>query len=70
LRWWEFDLTRYIIWTLEKCGLAWNVVWPKPEAETAVDPVTEDQAGALLLFGAQIKDPRLDAQRDDAKQGQ
>ena len=65
LRWWEFDLTRYIIWTLEKCGLAWNVVWPKPGAEIAVDPVTADQAGALLLFGAQIKDPRLDAKRDD-----
>ena len=65
LRWWEFDLTRYVIWSLEKCGLAWNVVWPKPDAETAVDPVTADQAGALLLFGAQIKDPRLDAKRDD-----
>jgi stearoyl-CoA desaturase (delta-9 desaturase) len=66
LRWWEFDLTRYIIWALEKCGLAWNVVWPKPDADIAVDPVTEDQAGALLLFGAQIKDPRLDAKRDEA----
>ena len=62
LRWWEFDLTRYIIWALEKCGLAWNVVWPRPNAETEVDPVTADQAGALLLFGAQIKDPRLDAE--------
>jgi len=33
LRWWEVDGTRYLIWLLEKCGLAWNVVWPKPEAE-------------------------------------
>jgi stearoyl-CoA desaturase (Delta-9 desaturase) len=68
LRWWEFDLTRYIIWALEKCGLAWNVVWPKPDAEVVVDPVTEDQAGALLLFGAQIKDPRLDSKHDDGAQ--
>jgi stearoyl-CoA desaturase (delta-9 desaturase) len=29
LRWWEFDLTRYVIWLLEKCGLAWDVVWPE-----------------------------------------
>lgn len=60
LRWWEFDLTRYLIWTLEKCGLAWNVQWPKPDAiESEPDPVSADQAGALLLFGAQIKDPSL-----------
>jgi fatty-acid desaturase len=65
LRWWEFDLTRYIIWSLEKCGLAWNVVWPQPEVvSNAVDPVSADEAGALLLFGAQIRDPRLDAEKE------
>ena len=26
--------------------------------------LTADQAGALLLFGAQIQDPRLDAKQD------
>ncbi|MEP7014428.1 MAG: acyl-CoA desaturase [Verrucomicrobiota bacterium] len=35
LRWWEFDMTRYVIWTLEKCGLAWNVVWPVAEKNAA-----------------------------------
>ncbi len=35
------------------------------DAEIAVDPVTADQAGALLLFGAQIRDPRLDAEPDE-----
>jgi fatty-acid desaturase len=34
LRWWEFDLTRYVIWMLEKCGLAWDVVWPDAEPKT------------------------------------
>jgi stearoyl-CoA desaturase (delta-9 desaturase) len=69
LRWWEFDLTRYIIWSLEKCGLAWNVVWPQPEVSPdAVDPVSADEAGALLLFGAQIRDPRLDAEKKAERQ--
>ena len=63
-RWWEFDLTRYIIWGLEKCGLAWSVHWPKPEKLETVAPVSEDEAGALLLFGAQIRDPSL---RDQAE---
>ncbi len=35
-KWWEFDMTYYSIWLLEKVGLAWNVVhkvpaWQKPE---------------------------------------
>ena len=70
LRWWEFDFTRYVIWTLEKCGLAWNVVWPKPDDVKEVDPVSEDQAGALLLFGAQIKDPALDGANANVQTGQ
>jgi stearoyl-CoA desaturase (delta-9 desaturase) len=71
LKWWEFDITRYIIWTLEKCGLAWSVVWPKPAEEGAeVDPVSADQAGALLLFGAQIEDPSLKAKRTDSPRRQ
>ena len=41
LRWWEFDLTRYIIWTLEKCGLAWNVVWPDAEP---IEESTDEEA--------------------------
>ncbi|MEP7071756.1 MAG: acyl-CoA desaturase [Verrucomicrobiota bacterium] len=43
LRWWEFDGTRYVIWLLEKCGLAWNVVWPKEE------PAAQAAAAAPLL---------------------
>src|SRR5207244_9579152 len=41
LRWWEFDLTRYIIWTLEKCGLAWKVVWPAKETKKSTDPAPD-----------------------------
>jgi stearoyl-CoA desaturase (delta-9 desaturase) len=29
LRWWQVDLSSYIIWTLERLGLAWNV-WRVP----------------------------------------
>ncbi len=25
MRWWQFDMSSYIIWTMEKLGLAWNV---------------------------------------------
>lgn len=25
MRWWQFDLSSYIIWTMEQVGLAWNV---------------------------------------------
>ena len=69
LRWWEFDATRYVIWLLEKCHLAWNVHWPNPADLKDPDPVSADQAGALLLFGAQIKDPSLDQAnlRSDAR---
>jgi hypothetical protein len=42
------------------------VVWPKPDDVKEVDPVSEDQAGALLLFGAQIKDPSLDGANANA----
>ncbi len=67
LKWWEFDLTRYLIWAFEKVGLAWSVQWPKPDAIKEVDPVSADQAGAMLLFGAQIKDPSLEASTCEPK---
>jgi hypothetical protein len=45
------------------------VVWPQPEvAPDAVDPVSADEAGAFLLFGAQIRDPRLDAEKKKKRQ--
>ena len=46
LRWWEFDLTRYCIWVLEKCGLAWDVVWP--EKEKAKETISIQPASVLL----------------------
>lgn len=33
LRWWEVDPSAMIIWTLEKAGLAWNVVRITPERQ-------------------------------------
>jgi fatty-acid desaturase len=52
-KWWEFDLTRYVIKALEKCGLAWNVVWlerePRPSPQDSQDA---DEAGAMLIFGS------------------
>ena len=54
LKWWEFDLTRYTIWTLEKLHLAWNVDWPEPNAEenSADEDVSADEAGTLLISRA------------------
>ena len=49
LRWWEIDLTRYVIWMLEKMHLAWNVVWPQPEAEEGDEDLTPDEAGTMLI---------------------
>ncbi len=47
LRWWEFDITRYIIWVLEKSGLAWNVVWPK--SVTATEPVPVEAPNDIVV---------------------
>jgi fatty-acid desaturase len=54
-KWWEFDITRYIIWALEKCGLAWNVVWLERDAEPDTASAA-DEAGAMLLFSGQQRD--------------
>ena len=45
--WWEFDLSYYVIWTMEKLGLAWDVQ-PVPEriyreARLGAAPATEDE---------------------------
>ena len=50
LKWWEFDFTRYCIWTLEKLHLAWNVVWPEPDAAAAeTEEISPDEAGTMLI---------------------
>ncbi len=48
--WWEFDLSYYMIWTMEKLGLAWEVQ-PVPEriyreARLGAAPATEDEERA------------------------
>ena len=52
LRWWEFDLTRYIIWVLEKCGLAWDVVWPATEEPKTLEMST-GQNPTPFMVGAE-----------------
>ncbi|PYJ12763.1 MAG: hypothetical protein DME93_06125, partial [Verrucomicrobia bacterium] len=55
LRWWEFDLTRYVIWVLEKFGLAWQVVWPaKVSLANGLRPVhtSHPASVAAATFGA------------------
>ena len=50
LKWWEFDLTRYVIWALEKMHLAWNVHWPEAApAETEGEELSADEAGTMLI---------------------
>jgi stearoyl-CoA desaturase (delta-9 desaturase) len=51
LRWWEFDVTRYVIWLLEKCGLAWEVVWPEPVAN-GLRPVDTSHSDVATNYGS------------------
>jgi stearoyl-CoA desaturase (delta-9 desaturase) len=32
LRWWQIDMSYWVVWSLWKLGLAWNVKLPSPEA--------------------------------------
>jgi sn-2 palmitoyl-lipid 9-desaturase len=34
-RWWELDTTYAVIWLMERCGLAWKVVRPRPARRAA-----------------------------------
>jgi stearoyl-CoA desaturase (Delta-9 desaturase) len=34
IAWYEIDMTAWVIWTLEKLGLIWNVRWPDRNAKT------------------------------------
>jgi stearoyl-CoA desaturase (delta-9 desaturase) len=52
-RWWQFDMSSYIIWSMERLGIAWNV-WRIPAErfqERLIRPVRAprppDSAGAL-----------------------
>jgi stearoyl-CoA desaturase (delta-9 desaturase) len=53
LRWWEFDGTRYVIWLLEKCGLAWDVVWPDAEPVSVSNTRTAAPAPAAANAGVE-----------------
>ncbi len=35
LEWWQFDWTWYMIWALEKVGLAWDVMLPSEKAKAS-----------------------------------
>lgn len=35
LEWWELDITWWIIWSLEKVGLVWDVQLPSEKAKAA-----------------------------------
>ncbi len=58
LRWWEFDGTRYLIWILEKTGLAWDVVWPKKETSDAAEP---EEPSSIITAVTASSGPAADA---------
>jgi stearoyl-CoA desaturase (delta-9 desaturase) len=33
LKWWQIDISYWVIWILERTGLAWDVKLPSPQAE-------------------------------------
>jgi stearoyl-CoA desaturase (delta-9 desaturase) len=45
-RWWELDMSYLVVWSLERCGLAWNVV-KKPSVRAAT-AVRENQKPASI----------------------
>src|SRR3712207_7145116 len=58
-RWWEFDLTRYVIWGLERVGLAWSVHWPKPEKKETIATVSRSEEHTSELQSRQYLVCRL-----------
>jgi len=43
VRWWQFDPTKWVVWTFERVGLAWNVRRTAPETiQRARDLVREE----------------------------
>ncbi len=45
-KWWEFDLSFVTIWVLEKLGLAWDVVRPKPRADATSGAESGAESGS------------------------
>ncbi|MBY0521763.1 MAG: fatty acid desaturase [Gemmataceae bacterium] len=43
-RWWELDVSYLTIWALERTGLVWDVVRPKPKQRTPVEKADEHAA--------------------------
>ena len=39
-RWWQFDLTWYVIWLMERIGLAWDVKRPHCNRVAPIAPAT------------------------------
>jgi stearoyl-CoA desaturase (delta-9 desaturase) len=46
LKRWQFDISAYVIWTLEKLGLAWDVVRIAPERQAEKAGAAAEKAGA------------------------
>jgi fatty-acid desaturase len=40
-RWWEVDITYYMLWTLARVGLIWDLRPPPPPGHDAGSPVSK-----------------------------
>jgi fatty-acid desaturase len=45
-KWYEFDMSWLTIRAMERMGLVWDVIGPKPEIQLAIDRGGEDSQGA------------------------
>jgi fatty-acid desaturase len=54
LAWHEIDPSKYFIWTLEKLGLAWDVIWEDPRGRVQVP---EDVQDYLIPTVAEMPEP-------------
>ncbi|MFO7166557.1 MAG: acyl-CoA desaturase [Chloroflexota bacterium] len=58
MRWYQFDLSSYVIWTLEKLGLAWNVHRISPDKlEARLTRQARAAKAAALAAGVGQPDP-------------
>ena len=48
LRWWQPDLSYYVIRLMRLCGLAWNVKLPSKQAQSERETHAETRASELM----------------------
>lgn len=63
LHWWEIDASKYLLWAMERTGLAWNVVWDYPSrlgsSAAATVAAAEPSWDAPVVMEAMFEEPLI-----------